>query len=87
MDGRIKPQNGNYAPKRRCALLRLRSAAQRARARLPRERARARDGAVPIDFGVKGGELDKDTRAPSNLMDSWSPPVRAAAGAFGFHGR
>ena len=31
MDGRIKPQNGNFAPKRRCALLRLRSArAQRA---------------------------------------------------------
>uniref|UniRef100_A0A7S0PZC9 Plastid lipid-associated protein/fibrillin conserved domain-containing protein n=1 Tax=Coccolithus braarudii TaxID=221442 RepID=A0A7S0PZC9_9EUKA len=26
-----------------------------------------RDGAVSIDFGVKGGELDKDSRAPSNL--------------------
>ena len=31
MGGRTKPQNGNFAPKRRCALLRLRSArAQRA---------------------------------------------------------
>ena len=26
MGGRTKPQNGNFAPKRRCALLRLRSA-------------------------------------------------------------
>ena len=31
MGGRTKPQNGNFAPKRRCTLLRLRSArAQRA---------------------------------------------------------
>ena len=31
MDGKTKPQNGNFAPKRRCALLRKRSArAQRA---------------------------------------------------------
>ena len=31
MGGRTKPKNGNYAPKRQCALLRLRSArAQRA---------------------------------------------------------
>ena len=42
--------------------------------------AEASDGVGYVDnFGVKGGELDKDTRAPSNLMDSWSPPVRAAA--------
>ena len=26
MGGKTKPQNGNFAPKRRCALLRLRSA-------------------------------------------------------------
>ena len=26
-------------------------------------------GGVNIDFGVKGGELDKDTRAPTNLAD------------------
>jgi len=32
--------------------------------------ARARDGTVAIDFGVKGGELDKDSRAPSNLAES-----------------
>ena len=26
-------------------------------------------GGVNVDFGVKGGELDKDTRAPTNLAD------------------
>lgn len=30
-----------------------------------------RDGKVSVDFGVKGGELDKDTRAPRNLKDGW----------------
>eukprot|EP00929_Paragymnodinium_shiwhaense_P015580 TRINITY_DN123696_c0_g1_i1.p1 TRINITY_DN123696_c0_g1~~TRINITY_DN123696_c0_g1_i1.p1 ORF type:complete len:345 (-),score=40.93 TRINITY_DN123696_c0_g1_i1:182-1216(-) len=34
---------------------------------------KARDGSEAVDFGVKGGELDKDTRAPRNL---------AAGGAF-----
>lgn len=27
----------------------------------------SRDGATPVDFGVKGGELDKKSRAPRNL--------------------
>lgn len=29
----------------------------------------ARDGKEAVDFGVKGGELDKKTRAPRNLAD------------------
>ncbi len=32
--------------------------------------ARARDGTVPVDFGVSGGELDADTRAPRDLVAS-----------------
>jgi len=32
--------------------------------------AKDRDGDVPVDFGVKGGELDKDSRAPRNLVAS-----------------
>jgi hypothetical protein len=36
-------------------------------------------GKTSVDFGVKGGELDKDTRAPADLRAVWSPPVKAAA--------
>jgi len=43
--------------------------------------AEAEAGKVSVDFGVKGGELDKDTRAPANLKDVWAPPVLAAAEA------
>ena len=32
--------------------------------------ARAIDGTVPVDFGVKGGELDEDSRAPKDLASS-----------------
>ena len=45
--------------------------------------ATAIDGTVPIDFGVKGGELDKKSRAPRNLFpdgfDAVSPAVGTAA--------
>jgi len=45
--------------------------------------ATAIDGTVPIDFGVKGGELDKKSRAPRNLFpdgfDAVSPAVGSAA--------
>ena len=45
--------------------------------------ATAVDGTVPIDFGVKGGELDKKSRAPRNLFpdgfDAVSPAVGTAA--------
>ena len=30
----------------------------------------ARDGKVSVDFGVSGGELDKETRAPRNLAEN-----------------
>ena len=47
--------------------------------------ATAIDGTVPIDFGVKGGELDKKSRAPRNLFpdgfDAVSPAVGTAAKA------
>ena len=38
------------------------------------------DGNVPIDFGVKGGELDGDTRAPRNLFPDG---FRAVSGRVG----
>ena len=45
--------------------------------------ATAIDGTVPIDFGVKGGELDKKSRAPRNLFpdgfDAVSENVGTAA--------
>ena len=45
--------------------------------------ATAGDGTVPIDFGVKGGELDKKSRAPRNLFpdgfDAVSENVGTAA--------
>ena len=45
--------------------------------------ATAVDGTVPIDFGVKGGELDKKSRAPRNLFpdgfDAVSENVGTAA--------
>lgn len=43
--------------------------------------AEAEAGKASVDFGVKGGELDKDTRAPANLKEVWAPPVLAAAEA------
>ena len=33
------------------------------------DEARERDGTVAVDFGVKGGELDEETRAPRNLAE------------------
>jgi len=41
--------------------------------------AEARVGKASIDFGVKGGELDKNTRAPANLKEVWVPAVLEAA--------
>jgi hypothetical protein len=41
-------------------------------------------GKEEVDFGVSGGELDKDSRAPRNLADSWyarSPELGAAGDA------
>ena len=36
--------------------------------------ATAVDGTVPIDFGVKGGELHKNPRAPQNYSRTASTP-------------
>ena len=36
--------------------------------------ATAIDGTVPIDFGVKGGELRKNPRAPQNYSRTASTP-------------
>ena len=36
--------------------------------------ATAIDGTVPIDFGVKGGELHKNPRAPQNYSRTASTP-------------
>ena len=37
------------------------------------------EGKTSIDFGVKGGELDKKSRAPADLRNVWRGRVRVAA--------
>ena len=51
--------------------------------------ATAIDGTVPIDFGVKGGELDKKSRAPRNLFPEGFDAVSENGGhrGQGRHGR
>uniref|UniRef100_A0A7S2S6S8 Plastid lipid-associated protein/fibrillin conserved domain-containing protein n=1 Tax=Rhizochromulina marina TaxID=1034831 RepID=A0A7S2S6S8_9STRA len=35
------------------------------------DQAQTRDGKEAVDFGVEGGELDKDSRRPRNLSEGW----------------
>jgi hypothetical protein len=39
------------------------------------------EGKTSIDFGVKGGELDKKSRAPADLRNVWRGRVKSAATA------
>ena len=39
------------------------------------------EGKTSVDFGVKGGELDKKSRAPADLRQVWTGRVREAARA------
>ncbi|MEO1460545.1 MAG: hypothetical protein AAFV49_23715, partial [Pseudomonadota bacterium] len=43
--------------------------------------ATARDGAVPVDFGVRGGELERKDRTPRNLLKTGA--FRAVSPAVG----
>jgi len=46
------------------------------------DKVKSRDGTVPVDFGVKGGELDDESRAPKKLdFYSVSPDLGNAADA------
>jgi len=64
-----------HVPARRCVLPRMAAAQDRAAAKdrlfaaiHAFDEVRAR-GTVDVDFGVQGGELDAESRAPRNLAD------------------